>query len=168
MLMWACGGSDGKKEQPKTFQEVEEEFASTLTASDTTQVFQIATQVMDSLKSGNVEWAVGNFFEMSDEGVPSPLGDEARERMLNRFKKFPVVDYEMDYYSFSTPELNDLKYRTFFRERDSSGNAPAISLMFNPVKKDDKWFLCIKEASQPAKDAKNAIDPRQKIGRAHV
>ncbi len=55
MLMWACGGSDGKKEQPKTFQEVEEEFASTLTASDTTQVFQIATQVMDSLKSGNVE-----------------------------------------------------------------------------------------------------------------
>ncbi len=116
---------------------------------------------MDSLKSGNVEWAVGNFFEMSDEGVPSPLGDEARERMLNRFKKFPVVDYEMDYYSFSTPELNDLKYRTFFRERDSSGNAPAISLMFNPVKKDDKWFLCIKEASQPAKDAKNAIDPRQ-------
>ncbi len=65
MLMWACGGSDGKKEQPKTFQEVEEEFASTLTASDTTQVFQIATQVMDSLKSGNVEWAVGNFFEMT-------------------------------------------------------------------------------------------------------
>ena len=73
MLMWACGGSDGKKVQPKTFQEVEEEFASTLTASDTTQVFQIATQVMDSLKSGNVEWAVGNFFECLTRAFRHPL-----------------------------------------------------------------------------------------------
>ena len=55
MLMWACGGSDGKKEQPKTFQEVEEEFASTHTATDTTQYKQIATHVIHSLKIGNLE-----------------------------------------------------------------------------------------------------------------
>ena len=161
MLLWACGGNSGKKEQPKTFQDIEAEFASTLTASDTTQVMDLSTQVMDSLKSGNVEWAVDCLCELSGGDTPTALGEETRERMLKRFKRFPVVDYELDYYSFSTPLFNDLKYRTFFRERDDSGTAPAMSLMFNPVKVDGKWYLCVKEMSQPAKDAENAIDPRQ-------
>ena len=33
-----------------------------------------------------------------------------------------------------------------------------------PVKKDGKWYLCVKDAEMPAKDAANAINPKQIIG----
>ena len=50
------------------------------------------------------------------------------------------------------------------RARDGKSGVPAMSLMLNPVKKDGKWYLCVKDAEMPAKDAANAINPKQIIG----
>ncbi len=158
--MWACGGSDARKESPRTVADVELEFASTLSASDTTRVLALGAEVLDSIKAGNVQWAVGTLCELDSAGSLRPLSESKREMLGRRFQNFPVKDYELDYYRFSLPSLNDLKYRTYFVERDADGKGgAAMGLMFNPVKESGEWYLCLKEADQPASDAANALDP---------
>lgn len=158
--MWACGSGDSKKSKPVTVADIEKEFASTLTASDTTRVLSLGAEVLDSIKSGNVEWVAGVLCELDSTGMVKPLSESKREMLSRRFKAFPVKDYELDYYRFSLPSLNDLKYRTFFVERDADGNGgAAMALMFNPVKDGGEWYLCLKEATQPASDAANALNP---------
>lgn len=157
LMLWSCSSESQKSY--KTFSDVEEEFAATLSANDTTEVLTAGTALLDSLKAGKIDVAVNMLNTTDAEGNIVPLSDEKRAQLVTRFERFPVVDYELEYYNFSLPALNDLKYRTFFSEKDASGNAPALSLMLNPVKKDGKWYLCLKEAGQPAKDAANAVNP---------
>lgn len=160
LLLWACGGSE--KEKPRTFDDAVSEFTTTLSEADTTRVLSMAAEVLDSLKAGNVEWSLNAMSEVDSTGTVRPLGGETRERMERRFRNFPVMDYELDYYDFSLPGLNDLKYRTYFKSRSADadgGSAPAMALMFNPVKKGGEWYLCVKTSAQPARDASNAIDP---------
>lgn len=35
--------------------------------------------------------------------------------------------------------------------------------MFNPTKRDDQWYLMLKQPDQPAKDAENALPPSAAI-----
>lgn len=161
-MMWACGGSDSRKGSFRTVADVEQEFASTLSASDTTRVLALGAEVLDSIKAGNVQWAVESLCELDSTGMVKPLSESKRETLIRRFQNFPVKDYELDHYRFSLPSLNDLKYRTYFVERDEDGKGgAAMGLMFNPVKEADEWYLCLKEADQPAGDAANALDPNQ-------
>ncbi len=157
LMLWSC--SSESKKGYKTFSDVEEEFAATLTANDSTEVLAAGTALLDNLKAGNIDDALDMLNSTDGQGNVTALPDEKRQELAKRFKRFPVMDYELEYYAFSLPALNDLKYRTFFAEKDASGNAPALSLMLNPVKKDGKWYLCLKEAGQPAKDAANAVNP---------
>lgn len=159
--MWACGSNGGQKEaEVRTVADIEEEFASTLSASDTTKVLALGSEMLDSLKAGNVQWAVESLCEIDSTGQVVPLGEDRRARVARRFEMFPVVDYELDYYSFSMPMLNDLKYRTYFEEhQEGETGGPSMAVMFNPVKNGGEWYLCLKEASQPAKDAENALNP---------
>ena len=70
--------------------------------------------------------------------------------MRNTFTVFPVLNYRMVYFNFSTEGRNDVKYEIeFFEKADSTDQAPnTIGLMFNPVKVDDQWYLTMKEADQ--------------------
>ena len=36
------------------------------------------------------------------------------------------------------------KYKIEFAKKDVDGNAPTMAFMFNPVKIDGIWYLCIK------------------------
>ena len=152
LILWSCSKSSKESSDYVTYEDAEAEFAATLSASDTTEVLSAGNALMDSLHSADTN---GNVAEMSNE---------LRERMRARFERFPVVEWEIDYYDFSLPGLNDLKYRTYMRARDGKSGVPAMSLMLNPVKKDGKWYLCVKDAEMPAKDAANAINPKQIIG----
>ena len=160
-MLWACGSNSGQKETAvRTVADIEQEFASTLSASDTTCVLALATEFLDSIKAGNVQWAVETLCELDSTGRVMPLGEDSRKRVARRFEMFPVVSYELDYYSFFMPTLNDLKYRTYFGERqEGETGGPSMAVMFNPVKDSGQWYLCLKEASQPAKDAANALNP---------
>ena len=114
-MLWACGSNSGQKETAvRTVADIEQEFASTLSASDTTRVLALATEFLDSIKAGNVQWAVETLCELDSTGRVMPLGEDSRKRVARRFEMFPVVSYELDYYSFSMPTLNDFKYRTYF------------------------------------------------------
>lgn len=159
LLLASCGGKKEEKVEYVTLEQAEEEFSSTLNASDTTEVLSMGAAFMDSLKAGNVDYLLDNLYSFN-EGNPQPISEDTRKNLKARFQAFPVLDYEIDYYAFSLPKLNDLKYRSFFGEKDANGNAPSMSLMFNPMKMENGWIFTLKEPEIPAKDATNAIDPR--------
>ena len=164
LLMWSCSKSSKESSDYVTYEDAEAEFAATLSASDTTEVLSAGNALMDSLRAGNIDYALSQLHSADTNGNVAEMSNELRERMRARFERFPVVEWEIDYYDFSLPGLNDLKYRTYMRARDGKSGVPAMSLMLNPVKKDGKWYLCVKDAEMPAKDAANAINPKQMIG----
>lgn len=163
-MLWSCSQSGKESHDYVTYEDAEAEFAASLSATDTTEVLSAGSAVMDSLRAGNIDYALSQLHSADTNGNVADLSDEQRARLRARFERFPVVEWEVDYYDFSLPGLNDLKYRTFLRPRDAEGHAPAMSFMLNPVKKDGKWYLCVKDAELPAKDAANAINPKQIIG----
>ncbi|WP_302979390.1 hypothetical protein [uncultured Muribaculum sp.] len=163
-MLWSCSQSGKESTDYVTYEDAEAEFAATLSAGDTTEVLSAGSAVMDSLRAGNIDYALSQLRAADTNGNVADLSDEQRARLRARFERFPVVEWEIDYYDFSLPGLNDLKYRTYMRARDGKSGVPAMSLMLNPVKKDGKWYLCVKDAELPAKDAANAINPKQIIG----
>lgn len=166
-MITGCGGGGDKSQTPyTTVADLEREFAASLTAADTAQVLSLGNELLDSLKSGNLDDVLATICELDSAGAVVPLNAERREALKQRFKAFPVRDYELDYYEFSMPLLNDLKYRTYFVARDDEGKGgAAMSLMLNPIYVSGEWYLCVKEASQPAKDATNALNPNLIIGK---
>ena len=145
-FLFSCGE---KKKQltPK------EEFLMGLTAEDTVQVLTISRSCMDTLKAGNIDEALKMLFILRD-GKAIPLPAEKEQQLRKKFKYFPVVDYKLDYYSFSSTDNNDVKFQIeFFKHTSSDDHTPnTIGFMFNPVKIDGVWYLAVKEATKEATD----------------
>ena len=111
-FLFSCGE---KKKQltPK------EEFLMGLTAEDTVQVLTISRSCMDTLKAGNIDEALKMLFILRD-GKAIPLPAEKEQQLRKKFKYFPVVDYKLDYYSFSSTDNNDVKFQIEFFKHTSS------------------------------------------------
>ena len=127
------------------------EFRSTLTKQDTTQVLDLANKCMELLKNKNIDQAVASLNEYDDSLCQvKPLSKESEQGVRKMFKLFPVLDYELSYYSLQSEGINDVKYTvTFAEEQNPEQNGrPVTSYMFNPVKVDGVWYLCIKKAGQ--------------------
>ena len=124
-----------------------------LTAEDTVQVLTISRSCMDTLKAGNIDEALKMLFILRD-GKAIPLPAEKEQQLRKKFKYFPVVDYKLDYYSFSSTDNNDVKFQIeFFKHTSSDDHTPnTIGFMFNPVKIDGVWYLAVKEATKEATD----------------
>lgn len=90
-----------------------EEFLMGLTAEDTVQVLTISRSCMDTLKAGNIDEALKMLFILRD-GKAIPLPAEKEQQLRKKFKYFPVVDYKLDYYSFSSTDNNDVKFQIEF------------------------------------------------------
>ena len=97
-----------------------EEFRSELTKEDTVAMLHICDQAMKDLK--------------------------AKYRRL--FTMFPVLEYERKYYSFQLEGCNDVKYEVVFATAEQAGTEePAkTAYMFNPVRINGEWKLCVKTA----------------------
>lgn len=156
-IQFSCGQKE-TKERMKTYGDVEKEFIATLTKEDSIKVLNQARICMESLKAGNIEAALGMLYVVKGNQV-LPLGGKDLKETREHFQHFPVVDYNLDYFTFSTQGCNDLKYRIKFTEKDKKGNVPAIAFMFNPVKIDNRWYLCIKGKDQFSKEI---LNPREK------
>ena len=120
---------------------------------DTVQVLTISRSCMDTLKAGNIDEALKMLFILRD-GKAIPLPAEKEQQLRKKFKYFPVVDYKLDYYSFSSTDNNDVKFQIeFFKHTSSDDHTPnTIGFMFNPVKIDGVWYLAVKEATKEATD----------------
>ena len=155
----SCSGDKQKDENHNiiTLEEAEARFSSELQSSDTTQVLELGNNFMETMKAGKVDEALDMLYthNLTDSlGGVRKLTDEERAILKRRFEMFPVISYEIDHYDFSIPSLNDLKYSYVYRPNSTTGR---LNLMFNPTKRDNQWYLMLKQPDQPAKDAENAL-----------
>jgi hypothetical protein len=143
MLATACSNKNKSREERV------EEFRSMLTSNDTTQMLQICDNAMEQLKGKKIDQVLASLYEYNDSTEElKPLSDEYKKRLQKRFKLFPVQEYERQYYSFMLEGCNDVKYEVTFRTAEQTGGSAAKTIfMFNPVKIDGEWKLCVKTAT---------------------
>ena len=132
----------------KSREERVEEFRSMLTANDTTQMLQICDNAMEQLKGKKIDEVIASLYEYNDSTEElTPLTDQVKKRLARRFKMFPVLSYNRQYYSFMLEGCNDVKYEVVFATPEQTGADSAKTMyMFNPVKVDGEWKLCVKSA----------------------
>ena len=130
----------------KTREERIEEFRSMLTTSDTTQMLQICDNAMEQLKGKKIDEVIATLYEYNDSTEElTQLTDQMKKRLSRRFKMFPVLSYNRQYFSFMLEGCNDVKYEITFATAEQAGGKPATTMfMFNPVKVNDEWKLCVK------------------------
>jgi hypothetical protein len=102
---------------------------------------------MELLKGKKIDEVIASLNEYNDSTRELlPLSDSMKKSLKRRFKLFPVLDYRREYYSFMLEGCNDVKYKVTFAtsEQSGTGEAPTTMFMFNPVKVDGEWKLCVK------------------------
>lgn len=126
-----------------------EQFLMELTSEDTAQVLRLSQSCMDTLKNGNIDEALKMMYVMQN-GKVIPLPDEKESQLRKNFNYFPVINYKLEYYSFSDTDNNDVKFQIKFCEQiNPNDKAPnTIGFMFNPIKINGVWYLTIKESDQ--------------------
>lgn len=140
------------KPKEKTYLDAEEEFIASLTSQDTTYVLEMTEAFVKLIQSGHVDMAVNQVTTIYEDKLYI-ASDEYREQLRNRFNAFPIVNYELVRYSFSTQANNDVCYRYYFDDTHS------MKLVFNPVKIDGQWYLALKDGNQSSKD----MDPDDQV-----
>ena len=132
----------------KSREERVEEFRGMLTANDTTQMLQICDNAMEQLKGKKIDEVIATLYEYNDSTEElTPLTDQVKKRLARRFKMFPVLSYNRQYFSFMLEGCNDVKYEVVFATPEQTGADSAKTMyMFNPVRVDGEWKLCVKSA----------------------
>ena len=130
----------------KSREERVEEFRSILTANDTTQMLQLADNAMELLKGKKIDEVIASLYEYNDSTEElTELTDATKKRLARRFKMFPVLAYNRQYYSFMLEGCNDVKYEVTFATPEQTGADSAKTMyMFNPIRIDGEWKLCVK------------------------
>lgn len=119
------------------------EFVSQLTAQDSTTVLALGDSCMNYFKSKNVDSALGMLY-VEQDGQLTHISDSMKTIITKRFKIFPVLDYKLDYYTFLSESVNDLKYRIVFGEATEDMPEQTTGFMFNPIKSNGVWYLTLK------------------------
>lgn len=135
------------KNKPKTREEQIQEFRSELTHEDTAAMLRICDDAMAQLKAKNIDQVLANLYEYDDSTKEmSKLSEKMNKRLRRQFKLFPVLDYKRQYFSFMLEGCNDVKYSVVFATAEQAGTeeAPVTMFMFNPIRVDGEWKLCVK------------------------
>lgn len=145
-----CGFLVSCGSKKKSREERVEEFRSELTAEDTAAMLKLCDDAMADLKAHKVDQVLANLYEYTDSTQEvKPLTEQTKKEYRNKFMLFPVLEYSRIYYSFQLEGCNDVKYEVVWATADKTGtNQDAkTAYMFNPVKVDGAWKLCVKTAS---------------------
>ena len=145
ILILSFGSCSGDKK--KSREQQVEEFRMELSKEDTAQMLKLCDTAMEQLKAKDYNQVLASLYEYTDSTQEiKPLSEKTRKRYLNKFKTFPVLEYTRIYYSFQLEGCNDVKYAVTFATAEQAGAPePAkTSYMFNPVKVDGTWKLCVK------------------------
>jgi len=138
------------KKKQQTRDEQIAEFRAQLTQADTTEMLRLCDTAMELLKGKKIDEVIETLYEYNDStNEISPVSNEMKKRLHHKFKIFPVLEYERKYYSFLLEGCNDVKYEVTFATAEQTGSEePAkISFMFNPVRVDGEWKLCVKTST---------------------
>ena len=95
----------------KTREEQIEDFRSELTTADTTAMLKLADDAMALLKQKKIDEVIASLYEYDDSTEEvKPLSPELAKRYTRKFKMFPVIEYQRQYFSFMLQGCNDVKY----------------------------------------------------------
>lgn len=148
-LMVVGINSCNSKKEPREKQVAE--FRSQLTAEDTATMLKLCDNAMAELKAKKIDKVLASLYEYTDSTKDiKPLSKETAQKYKRQFTLFPVLEYERKYYSFQLEGCNDVKYEVVFATADQAGTEePAkTAYMFNPVKINGEWKLCVKTANE--------------------
>lgn len=137
----AC--SQTKNETSSNNDAAEVDFRNSLGASDSLAVLQQGDSIMSLLKSGNMESAFANLFELSENGEVVALTDGRKKQLSRQFKIFPVQDFVRRDVQFNTAEQNIVTYDIIF---DQANNA-RTSFALSPIKQGGAWYFTVRGAS---------------------
>ena len=141
LLVAACSNKQ------KTREERIEDFRRELTAEDSTTMLRLADNAMEQLKAKQIDAVLASLYEYNDSTQEvKPLSEATAKRYSRMFQIYPVLSYQREYYSFMLEGCNDVKYAVTFATAEQAGTKePATTMfMFNPVKVDGEWKLCVK------------------------
>lgn len=142
-MVTSCGESHNKKSLSPIDEKME--FINGLTGKDTVEVMTKSKKCMDILKSGRIRDAIGMLHQLNeDTGEIYPISDEQRERLEARFAIFPVIDYEVESFTFVSEKDNEIIYRIIFEEKIADEAPATIRFQWSPVKKNGVWYLTVK------------------------
>lgn len=122
-------------------------FRSQLTQEDSVQVLRLCDDAMEQLKQRNIDQVIASLYEYVDSTkAVNPLSKATMNAYRKKFEMFPVLEYQRKYFSFQLEGCNDVKYEVIFAtaEQTGTGEPAKTAFMFNPVKVDGTWKLCVK------------------------
>lgn len=137
----AC--SQTKNETSSNNDAAENDFRNSLGASDSLAVLQQGDSIMSLIKSGDMESAFANLYELSEKGEVVALTDARKKQLSRQFKIFPVQDFTRRDVQFNTAEQNIVTYDVIF---DLANNAKT-SFALSPIKQGGVWYFTVRGAS---------------------
>lgn len=118
-------------------------YRSKLTAVDTTSVVSMANAFMDVVKGGDLDQGLSMLKTLDKEGNLIELDDAKKKSIHSKLTTFPVLDYTMKSYEFSTRISNPITYRIKFAEDPETGTPYMTGFALNAVKIKNEWVLTI-------------------------
>lgn len=104
-------------------------------------MLKLTDDAMEKIHKGQFDAVLASLHSYDDSlKTVTPLEGVEKEKVKKSFEYFPVQKYKRVYFSFQLEGCNDVNYEITF---DSIDNA-RTHFMFNPVKVDGVWYLCVK------------------------
>lgn len=144
----SCNSCSGSKEGKSRDEQIQE-FRSELNKEDTATMLKLCDDAMEELKNKKYDQVLASLYEYTDSTKElKPLSKATANKYRRKFMLFPVLEYHRIYYSFQLEGCNDVKYDVTWATAEKAGTAePAkTAYMFNPVKINGEWKLCVKTA----------------------
>ena len=138
--------SCSSKEQQKTEVSAHDSFVSSLSSADTAEVLNLCQEFFAKLQQGEKESAIGMLSLSNDSGMILPMTEEKIKSLTSQFTLFPVLDNHLVDYTFGDAADNLMRFKVVFA-KDEQGKEEAINFGLNPIRKDGKWYLTVRNAS---------------------
>lgn len=124
-----------------TRQDLIHEFQSTLSKQDTLDMLKLTDDAMEKLHNKQFDAVLASLHIYDDSlKTVNPLPESEKAKIQKMFNYFPVQKFKRTYFSFQLEGCNDVNYEITFDSIDSA----KTHFMFNPVKVDGIWYLCVK------------------------
>ena len=121
-------------------------FVSSLSSADTAEVLNLCQEFFTKLTAGDKESAINMLSLSNDSGMILPMTDEKIQSLTKQFTLFPVLDNHLVDYTFGDAADNLMRFKVVFA-KDEQGKEEAINFGLNPIRKDGKWYLTVRNAS---------------------
>lgn len=138
--------SCSSKKEDKIIPSSHDQFVSTLTSVDTTEVLNLCQEFFSKLTQGDKEGAIAMLSLSTDTGDLLDMNDDKKTQLTRQFTMFPVLDNHLVDYKFGDAADNLMRFKVVFA-RDEQGKEEVINFGLNPIRKDGKWYLTVRNAS---------------------